>query len=103
MIGPCAKRTVRCTLVTPSGEQIIGENWCNRPQYVCPRAEGEGYEKCESVCKQVGHAEEVAVMVAGPRAKGSRAYIENHTYACRECQHALFGAGVISLSIGSPP
>jgi deoxycytidylate deaminase len=101
-MGPCAKQTVRCTLVTPDGEHIPGENWCANPQPTCPRDPGEGYEKCRSVCAQEGHAEQVAVRLAGDRAKGARAYIEGHTYACMNCQHALFAAGVVSLSIGTP-
>lgn len=51
--------------------------------------------------KAAAHAEQVAVKIAGPRARGSRAYLEGHTYACMACQHALFGAGVISFSIVS--
>lgn len=98
----CAKATVRCTLVTREGEQIIGENWCANPQPVCPRTPGEGYEKCKTICRQEGHAEVVALRIAGAKARGSRAYIEGHTYACMDCQHALFGAGVISISIGIP-
>ena len=102
MTGPCAKTTVRCTLVTGTGQHIIGENWCANPQDKCPREEGEGYDKCKSVCKQEGHAEEVAVRVAGDRALGSRAFIQGHTYACMNCQHVLFAAGVKSLTIGVP-
>ena len=103
MTGPCAKRTVICTIVTPTGEKIVGENLCNNPQEVCPRTDNEGYEKCRVICNQAGHAEIVAIFNAGEKAKGSRAYIEGHSYACRECQKALFAAGVLSLTIGSPP
>lgn len=104
MTGPCAKTTVRCTLVTPASERIVGTNHCENPQLACPRAPGEGYEKCTSVCRQVGHAEVIAVNLAGEaRARGARAYLEGHTYACMACQHALFDAGVISFSIGAPP
>lgn len=103
MTGPCAKVTVRCTLVTAAGEHIVGTNHCENPQPVCPRAPGEGYEKCASICRQVGHAEVVAVNLAGARARGARAYLEGHTYACMACQHALFDAGVISFSVGAPP
>lgn len=102
MTGPCAKVTVRCTLVTPSGEQFVGENWCHNPQTVCPRAPGEGYEKCLSICLQEGHAEVVALRLAGPKALGARAYVEGHTHACRNCQEELFARGVRSLTIGEP-
>lgn len=102
-MGPCAKTQVRCTLITQKGERVIGENWCLSPQKVCPRTAGEGYEKCASVCRQLGHAEAVALRRAGGSAVGARAYLEGHTYACRECQEALFGAGVESLSVSPPP
>lgn len=103
-LGPCAKLQVRCTIVTPDGSRFIGENWCASPQPVCPRAPGEGYEKCKTVCGQLGHAEEVAVMLAGDAARGAHAYVENHTHACRNCQEVLFGeAGIKALTIGAPP
>ena len=101
--GKCAKATIRCTLVTAKWKIFVGENWCENPQDVCPRKIGVGYEKCKDICQQVGHAEQVAVMLAGDEAKGSRAYLEGHTYACMDCQHALFGAGVKSLSVGIRP
>lgn len=101
-LGPCARRVVRCTLVTWDGERHVGENWCANPQPVCPRGPDEGYEKCKTICRQLGHAEAVAVVVAGPEARGARAFLEGHTYACRECQEALFAAGVESLSLGAP-
>lgn len=100
MNGPCAKTTVTCTLVTPDGKHIVGTNYCRNAQPVCHRQPGEGYEKCRSICDQVGHAEVVAVMLAGEKARGARAYLQGHTYACQACQEALFGAGVISLSVG---
>ena len=43
-MGPCAKTTTRCTLVTPGGTHIVGTNECRNPQPVCPRLPGEGYE-----------------------------------------------------------
>jgi hypothetical protein len=101
-MGPCAKATIICTIVTLAGERIVGTNICRNPQPVCPRLPGEGYEKCKTICDQVGHAEEVAVQRAGKRALGARAFIEGHTYACMNCQHALFGAGVDSISLGAP-
>jgi deoxycytidylate deaminase len=103
MMGPCAKTVVTCTLTAPTGERFIGRNDCANPQPVCPRDPGEGYEKCKTVCDQRGHAEEQALALAGEKAKGARAYIEGHTWACQNCQVALFAAGVASLTIGSPP
>jgi hypothetical protein len=103
MKGPCAKTTVRCTLVTSDGQRFVGENWCANPQAVCPRDPGEGYEKCKAICRQEGHAETVALALTGPAAAGAHAYVEGHDHACRDCQVALFGAGVAALTIGNPP
>lgn len=97
--GPCAKTTTRCTIITVDGERITGENWCERPQKTCPRIMGEGYEKCKSICEQIGHAEEVAVMLAGSDARGGTAVLSGHTYYCMSCQHALFAAGVVALKL----
>lgn len=102
-MGPCAKLAVRCTLVFPDGRRVVGDNGCENPQAVCPRAPGEGYEKCASICRQGAHAEVSALMAAGGLAPGAHAYVEGHTYACRNCQEALFGAGVVALTIGAPP
>jgi hypothetical protein len=102
-LGPCAKATIRCTLVTAAGEHIVGENWCRNPQPVCPRLPGEDYTKCSTVCDQEGHAEQVAARLAGEKARGAHAYIEGHTYACRPCQEDLYGAGVRAISVGIKP
>lgn len=101
-MGPCAKARIKCTLVTTDGDHVIGENWCLNPQEVCPRAPGEDYEKCKTICRQLGHAEDMAVRLAGEKAKGAAAFLEGHTYACMSCQHALFDAGVQTLSRGAP-
>jgi len=100
--GDCAKLVVGCTLVAADGERIFGANWCANPQEVCPREPGEDYTKCTTICQQLGHAEEVALKEAGNKAKGARAILEGHTYACRDCQEALFSAGVVSLEIKHP-
>lgn len=94
----CAKKRVQCVLITKEGEVYIGENWCNNPQTVCPREPGEGYEKCHHICKQNAHAEIEALQLAGPKAKGARAYLVNHHHYCRNCQIALFDAGVKTLA-----
>lgn len=102
-MGPCAKKQVKCTIVTPGGEHFVGENLCRNPQAVCPRLVGEGYEKCISVCNQPGHAETEAIKLAAHKAVGATAYLEGHTHACRNCQESLFAAGVQFLSIGKKP
>jgi deoxycytidylate deaminase len=99
MIGPCVKTTVRCVIVSPEGRSFVGTNYCNNAQKVCPRAVGEGYEKCISICNQEGHAEIVALALAGKHAVGATAYVTGHTYACQSCQEALFNAGILFLSV----
>lgn len=98
----CAKRQVTCYIVTTTGETFVGRNTCREPQNVCPRDPGEGYEKCVSICKQIGHAEEVVLNMAREKAKGATAYLENHSWYCRNCQEKLFAAGVVALKLGSP-
>jgi hypothetical protein len=99
MTGPCAKTRVTCTLTFPNGVEVVGENLCANPQAVCPRAPGEDYTKCATVCQQMGHAEAQAVAACGGIADGASAVLRGHTYACQKCQEALFGAGVISLFV----
>jgi hypothetical protein len=101
-LGPCAKQTVTCTLVFQDGSTVVGKNYCENPQTTCPRLPDEDYTKCKTICRQLGHAEHVATLIAGDKAIGARAYIEGHTYACMDCQHKLFAAGVRSLSVGKP-
>lgn len=99
MTGPCAKTRVTCTVTFPDGSSLIGENLCRSPQKACPRAAGEGYEKCKTVCDQIGHAERVAVDMRDGDLTGGHAVLRGHTYACRECQEALFGAGLATFAI----
>ena len=106
--GPCAKQTVRATLVTPAGMHFVGENDCLNPQTTCPRdaagmKTGEGYHLCAQVCQQTGHAEINALKAAGPAARGATMYIEGHTYACEPCLVAMREAGVLRYTFGAPP
>lgn len=98
----CAKRQVGCYLFDGNGRIAYGENLCDSPVAVCPRLEGEGYEKCGTVCRQYGHAEIVALenwMLAygldGPRP--SIALILGHFHMCHGCREALKAFGVVEF------
>lgn len=101
-MGPCAKARVTCTIRLADGRSVVGENWCANPQAVCPRTLGEDYTKCKTVCLQEGHAEIVALRLArGQNLGDASATLRGHTYFCMDCQHALFGAGVQTLTVAS--
>ena len=92
----CAKKVVVCLLKSARGEFVAGVNECAKPQSVCPRAPGEGYEKCRTICEQTGHAEVNAInaaKLAGIDLAGATATI-SHSYVCDHCQSALIDAGV---------
>lgn len=101
----CAKQTVTCTIILPlvGGGKVKqrGTNGCRNPQAVCPRAPGEGYEKCKSVCDQEGHAEQVAIsrFPKSLNLTGATAYISGHTYACDDCKKALAARGITNIVI----
>ena len=95
--GPCAKTVVTCTIVSLEGDEFVGTNACNNAQPDCPRDPGEGYEKCETICEQQGHAEIQALREAGDKAEGAYALLEGHTYACDDCKAALKAAGVTDV------
>lgn len=97
MRGPCAKRRVTCILETVGGTTFVGENDCAHPQALCPRAPGEGYEKCRTVCGQAGHAEVEALRQcreAGVDPTGATATLDGHYWICEPCGAALRDAGV---------
>lgn len=99
----CAKQTVRCVLTNASGlVSGLGSNWCDSGVDVCPRAPGEGYEKCQTVCNQDGHAEIQALRYArlrGYNLTGGTAYISGHYHVCEPCARALRDAGITTLVI----
>lgn len=99
-MGPCAKVTVRCRIVSKLGEWVA-ENWCRSPQPVCPREPGEGYEKCKTVCRQIGHAETMAALIAGENARGGTAYIKGHSRVCETCMEALARVGIERIVLES--
>lgn len=98
----CAKQTVSCTLVSKSGAVVIGTNRCADAQPVCPRRPGEGYEKCQTVCQQMGHAEIQALARADLYSvdlTDAIAIIQGHYYACEPCARALKEAGISQIII----
>lgn len=96
LFGVCAKRRVQAVLVGASGLQYAGENVCMTPQQVCPRAPGEGYEKCKSVCGQLHHAEVQALLAAGDDARGGTMRV-NYERCCDACLIAMADAGVSAV------
>jgi len=95
----CAKAKVACAIVSTDGQVFMGRNDCENPQSTCPREEGEGYDKCKSICQQEGHAEIMALKKAGAKSIGGRAYLWGHESYCHACENALLSAGVKSLSL----
>jgi len=100
----CLKQKVKATIVTPSGEEFIGYNMIDPSIKVCPRDEisaksGERYDLCKSVCKQQGHAEEVALGLVGEKSEGSVLYLEGHTYACDNCKSLSKAAGIKTIVV----
>lgn len=102
----CAKHRVICILSDDSGSRVmIGENLCMNPQVTCPREEGEGYEKCETVCEQMGHAEEQALANWNSKWRDTpptHAVIRGHERVCDNCAQILEDAGVTTLIIAEP-
>jgi deoxycytidylate deaminase len=98
----CAKTRVRCTIFTMDGRHVVGENDCLNPQEKCPRDAFEGYDKCFSICRQVGHAEQVALATAraaGYDLKNAIAIVEGISHVCRDCQEKLYDAGVTFIGV----
>lgn len=95
----CAKKQVTAVIIGKSGQHYVGYNACRIPQQVCPRDPGEGYEKCQSVCRQHSHAEIAALKLAGDDARGGSCTVVGHSYVCTTCSAALIDAGVIPVTV----
>jgi deoxycytidylate deaminase len=98
---PCAKQSVYCCIRFATNSKVeddrffFGTNWGMNCIVECPRAEGEGYEKCKALCWQAGHAEIDAIRNAGDTdLKGAIAYLTGHTRICDNCFNALKKAGI---------
>ena len=98
----CAKRRVLCKIELADGRSIVGENACLNPQQLCPRQDlptGVGYELCKDVCKQVGHAEEVAVSLLREGDRPTKATITGHNYVCDNCKSILRSVGITEVEV----
>lgn len=98
----CAKRHVTCRLVLKCGSVILASNYCEEPQHTCPRAPGEGYAKCDRVCRQPGHAEVNAVTMARRRGldtRGGILYLSGIDWICNHCRAITEGAGIARIYI----
>lgn len=96
----CAKCKTTCVIKTTSGKEYFGENICLAPQTECPRLTGEGYEKCKSICFQLGHAEELALYHAiqdGAELNGAKAIIA-HERVCDNCSNILTHHGITDIT-----
>ena len=99
----CIKQMVVVVIKKKNGEVYIGTNWCGNPQKECPRKDmetGEGYDKCNDICRQRGHAEVVALYNAKEiDLNGAVCYIIGHSYCCDNCKKALKERGVEDIRI----
>ena len=105
-IGYCAKRPVSAVVTFKDGTIVVGGNYCTNPQTTCPRQAGEGYEKCYTICGQLGHAEQVAIRLAvreaalGVSKSGTYASqiasvdVYNHEGPCDACKRMLAVFGI---------
>ena len=104
MRGPCARLSVQCMIQTNDYRTMWGSNICNNAQFLCPRAPGEDYKKCKTVCDQPGHAETEALRQAieaygADVLRGGVAHVWGHYTCCRECSEALARAGIKEIII----
>jgi len=96
MIKPCLKQTVTCriTRIIDANQEIYvhyeATNTCEHSLKECPKIimgckSGEDYHLCNSV-----HAEVNAVALAKHDTEyPGEAYIQGHTWICKDCQDAL--------------
>lgn len=94
----CAKAVVRAYLLGNDGIVYYGENIAHQPQEFCPRAPGEGYEKCHSVCRTAGHAEEMAIREAGAAAFGGFMLVDYH-YICESCMSKINDEKITAMTV----
>lgn len=94
----CAKASFAAWLLGNDGRVYVGWNHALYPQSVCPRAPGEGYEKCHSVCATTGHAEANAIKKAGDAAWGGFLIVDYH-YICDDCMSKIEEKGITAMTV----
>lgn len=104
---PCDKRVVRAWI--PVAQEIWeATNYRTAHEGACPREPGEGYEKCDSICGQSGHAEEnlirhlreaIEADTIGPDDISGTMFID-HFYACDDCRAAAAALGINIVPLG---
>lgn len=105
MIGKCIKQET-IAIIENNGQYFISSNYCMNAQKVCPRINsktGENYELCKNVCKQSGHAEVNACLLAKDKANGGILYLIGHTYCCESCKKIMNEYGIKKVIIGGLP
>jgi len=95
---PCFKREVTAVIVGRDGRIAVGQNLIyNDDLEECPRAKGEGYDKCISICNQKGHAEIMAIKKAKERyldMEDANIYLIGHHRICDNCKEACDNEGL---------
>ena len=103
----CIKQSVHAMIVSVNEEIVYGLNKTENYVAVCPRVElnmksGEGYDLCQSVCKQGAHAEVDAVANAiksNIDLTDSILYLTGHTYCCDNCLKEMTIANIKQVYI----
>lgn len=100
----CAKQET-IAIIIKNGEFIVGSNWCENPQSVCPRIglpTGVGYGMCRDICGQKNHAEVDACLKAGDFANGADLYLIGNYYCCDNCKKVMKEYGIKNIHILKP-
>lgn len=98
----CAKQEVEAVIIGRSGRVYVGWNDCANPQSSCPRGDmpsNVGYHLCKDVCGQYGHAEEMAIKMAGDDACGGHLALSGHIAVCPRCMAACDAAGIKTIEV----
>ena len=98
----CAKQTTVAIIMKEKKFICMGTNAIKNDVDECARKNmkpGEGYELCQSICKQYGHAEERACYMGGPLVKGGTLYLIGHTHSCIKCLNTMKSYGIEKLVI----